>query len=109
MIQLSANRELIGPRGDRLEMRILRLTSPRWASIRAGGFPRDRVAYFDPGPDWHGWLWVRSWQPGDRYRPLGASGRSKLQDLFVNRHVPRELRALLPVVFRSPPTTIVGS
>jgi tRNA(Ile)-lysidine synthase len=101
MVQLWADRDVIGPRGDRLELRIMRLTQPRWARIRVGNFPRDTVAYLDPGPNWHGWLWVRSWQSGDRYRPIGASGTSKLQDMFVNRRVPRELRRLLPVVLNN--------
>jgi len=38
------------------------------------------------------------WQPGDRFRPLGAPGSSKLQDLFVNRKIPADRRSTLPVV-----------
>lgn len=45
-----------------------------------------------------GALHVRTWQPGDRMRPLGAPGSRKLQDLFVDRKVPRELRRRVPVV-----------
>lgn len=41
---------------------------------------------------------VRSWMPGDRYRPLGAPGSAKLQDLFVNRKIPAPRRSLLPVI-----------
>lgn len=43
-------------------------------------------------------LWVRHWLPGDRYRPLGAPGSRKLQDMFTDLPVPREERILLPVV-----------
>ena len=44
-------------------------------------------------------LVVRSWRFGDRYRPLGLGGRSrKLQDLFVDRKVPRAERARVPIV-----------
>jgi tRNA(Ile)-lysidine synthase len=43
-------------------------------------------------------LTVRSWAEGDRMRPLGLSGTKSLQDLFVDRKVPRSLRAGLPVV-----------
>jgi tRNA(Ile)-lysidine synthase len=32
-------------------------------------------------------LGVRHWHAGDRFRPLGATGSSKLQDLFTNRKV----------------------
>lgn len=42
---------------------------------------------------------VRTRRPGDRIRPLGLEGRSrKLQDLFVDRKVPRGVRDLLPIV-----------
>ena len=45
-------------------------------------------------------LVVRSWRFGDRYRPLGLGGRSrKLQDLFVDRKVPRDERTRIPLVF----------
>lgn len=43
-------------------------------------------------------LLVRPWQDGDRYRPLNAPGSRKLQDLFVDRKIPREERKRLPVV-----------
>lgn len=35
-----------------------------------------------------GVLNVRHWRPGDRFHSLGATGSSKLQDLFTNRKVP---------------------
>ena len=43
-------------------------------------------------------LLVRSWRPGDRFRPLGSPGRMKLQDFFVNQKVPRWLRSRVPLV-----------
>ena len=43
-------------------------------------------------------LRVRSWSPGDAYRPHGAPGRRKLQDLFSDARVPRSGRSALPVV-----------
>jgi tRNA(Ile)-lysidine synthase len=46
-------------------------------------------------------LWVRQWRPGDRIRMAGV-GRKKLQDVFVDAKVPREWRALWPVVVASP-------
>jgi len=46
-------------------------------------------------------LVVRYWRKGDRFRPLGAPGRRKLQDLFVDRKVPRDARHLVPVVMDS--------
>jgi tRNA(Ile)-lysidine synthase len=46
-------------------------------------------------------LVVRYWRKGDRFRPLGAPGRRKLQDVFVDRKVPRNERHLVPVVMDS--------
>jgi tRNA(Ile)-lysidine synthase len=43
-------------------------------------------------------LVVRAWRPGDTLQVLGLSGRKKLQDLFVDRKVPRERRHTVPVV-----------
>lgn len=43
-------------------------------------------------------LAVRTWLPGDRMRPLGAPGSRKLQDIFVDRRIPRSLRGRVPVV-----------
>lgn len=40
---------------------------------------------------------VRSWRPGDRLRPLGLGGTKKLQDLFVDRKVPRSERHKIPI------------
>lgn len=41
---------------------------------------------------------VRSWQPGDRFHPLGAPGRKKLKDWFIDRHIPYAERKTLPLV-----------
>ncbi len=41
---------------------------------------------------------VRSRRPGDRIKPIGAPGRKKLQDLLVDRKVPRGERDQVPVV-----------
>ena len=44
-------------------------------------------------------LTVRSWRPGDVFRPLGLGGRRKrLQDFFVDRKVPRHRRGTVPLV-----------
>ncbi len=43
-------------------------------------------------------LYYRFWKQGDRYRPLNAPGSKKLQDLFVDKKVPKGLRSQLPVV-----------
>ncbi len=59
----------------------------------AAAEPRDGVLAA-AGP-----LTVRAWRPGDRMAPLGMGGHTKsLQDLFVDRRIPRADRAALPVV-----------
>jgi tRNA(Ile)-lysidine synthase len=44
-------------------------------------------------------LVVTTWQPGDRFMPLGMTVEKKLQDYFVDAKVPREERGTLPVVW----------
>ena len=48
-------------------------------------------------------LIVRYRRPGDRLQPLGAPGRRKVQDVLVDRKVPRDDRDVLPIV-----TTVSG-
>ncbi|HUF46443.1 MAG TPA: tRNA lysidine(34) synthetase TilS, partial [Vicinamibacterales bacterium] len=43
-------------------------------------------------------LVVRNRRPGDQFRPIGAPGRRTLQDLFVDRKVPRQDRDRIPIV-----------
>ena len=43
-------------------------------------------------------LGVRSRRPGDRFRPLGAPGKRKLQDFLVDRKVARNERDTVPLV-----------
>lgn len=43
-------------------------------------------------------LTVRGWRPGDRVEPLGLGGHKKVQDVFVDRKVPRDERGLVPMV-----------
>jgi len=55
------------------------------------------VAYFDwerlEGP-----FELRGWERGDRIQPLGLEGRKKLQDLFVDLHIPRPQRGMVPLL-----------
>ena len=64
---------------------------PRWADV-------DRnQAHFDLGrialP-----LTVRPAVPGDRFTPLGASGSQKLKKFFIDHRIPRQARAMAPVL-----------
>lgn len=46
-------------------------------------------------------LSVRSWEPGDRFRPLGAPGTKKLKEWFLDRRIPLRERRDLPLVIES--------
>jgi len=37
-------------------------------------------------------IWLRHWQPGDRFQPIGMKSARKLQDLFTDLKVPRSQR-----------------
>ena len=54
------------------------------------------IAYCDRGVGTA--LTVRGRRPGDRLRPLGLGGSKKLQDLLVDRKVPRAERDTIPLV-----------
>ena len=56
-------------------------------------------------------LTARSWQAGDRMRPRGMNGVKKLQDIFVDRNIPRERRLAAPVVVQagSPSPPVQGT
>lgn len=43
-------------------------------------------------------LFIRGWQKGDRFQPLGLGGCKKLQDFFVDAKVPRGRRVHIPIV-----------
>ena len=44
---------------------------------------------------------IRTWQEGDHFQPLGMSGEKKLQDFFVDEKVPRRIRGRTPVLCAS--------
>lgn len=85
------------PGGASLRAAVVALDAELVDRISAGEFDDGRTVFLaametSPG------LSIRPWQPGDRYVPLGSVGSTKLQDQFVNRQIPRELRKSLPVV-----------
>jgi tRNA(Ile)-lysidine synthase len=51
--------------------------------------------------EWDPNLEVRQWRAGDRYQPLGAPGRRKLQDLFTDAKLSPEQKHNLPVLLNS--------
>jgi tRNA(Ile)-lysidine synthase len=42
-------------------------------------------------------VYVRSWRPGDRMKPLGMEGSRKIQDILVDQKVPAGERASVPL------------
>jgi tRNA(Ile)-lysidine synthase len=76
------------------------------------GPPAGRAGAETPPADpWQAWLdadvtgedlQVRSWRPGDRFRPLGLAGEKKLQDFFVDARIPRAQRDAVPLVCGKP-------
>ncbi|HVE75515.1 MAG TPA: tRNA lysidine(34) synthetase TilS [Actinomycetota bacterium] len=43
-------------------------------------------------------LTLRQWGPGDSFHPLGAPGRKKLHDFFIDERVPRRKRDRVPII-----------
>ena len=55
------------------------------------------VAYMDHKKT-RGPLVVRSWEKGDKLRPLGLKGNKKIQDIFVDRKVDAQEKALISII-----------
>lgn len=89
-----------------------RLPLPGLVDLPAGGYVKARAIVLpgggppprEPGVEYidlelvEPELRVRSWRPGDRFIPLGMDASKKLQDFFVDEHVPREQRPRVPLV-----------
>jgi tRNA(Ile)-lysidine synthase len=67
------------------------LKSGRWEAQRHVCLALDKG---EAATEWQ----ARPWQAGDRYQPLGAPGRKKLQDMFTDKKIPVAERFVLPVV-----------
>jgi len=67
----------------------------RKATGPIGKIPADAIIRWNPNNSQP--ITVRSWQAGDRIRPLGMQGSCKLQDLFADAKIPREKRHNIPV------------
>ena len=87
------------PRGGVLESALVELDADLRADILAGGVDVMKEAYLLPKAG--ALLEVRGWEPGDRFRPLGAPGSKKLKDWFISRRIPVKERKRLPVVLSS--------
>ncbi|MDP3786895.1 MAG: tRNA lysidine(34) synthetase TilS [Candidatus Omnitrophota bacterium] len=43
-------------------------------------------------------LYLRTWEKGDRFKPLGMASEKKLQDFYVDGKIPRGRRSSIPLV-----------
>jgi tRNA(Ile)-lysidine synthase len=83
------------PDGAKLMVRQIVFDPELKHRVLSGGVDREQEAFL---ADVCLPLSTRPWHHGDRFRPLGAPGTAKLQDLFVNRKISPERRGSLPVV-----------
>ncbi|GCE47976.1 tRNA(Ile)-lysidine synthase [Thermosporothrix hazakensis] len=61
--------------------------------------PSDRYTVYIDGACARDGLWIRRRQPGDRMQPLGMNHEKKVQDILVDRHIPRFERDSIPLFF----------
>lgn len=43
-------------------------------------------------------LYVRQWKEGDKFEPIGMKGSKKVQNLFVNKKIPKSQRSQVPII-----------
>jgi tRNA(Ile)-lysidine synthase len=65
------------------------------------------VAYLDLEQAPFPWL-VRSFSPGDRFRPLGMEGAQKVKDLFINEKILADRRRRIPLLVSSADIVWIG-
>ena len=86
------------PCGGVLRVEEVNLDAGSRAGVLEGRVDPRREAFLARREETVDGVLVRLWQPGDRYRPLGATGTIKLQDQFTNRKIMAMERLSLPVV-----------
>lgn len=108
-VVLVSRARLRGQRADQFELQLdipgaVEAPHGRWILSAAGPMPRHEAqgaeagqvmidaSTLSPG------LIVRPRRPGDRLHPLGAPGSKKVQDVFVDRKIPRDQRDREPIV-----------
>ncbi|MEO6891978.1 MAG: tRNA lysidine(34) synthetase TilS [Ktedonobacteraceae bacterium] len=86
---------------DDLELEVRRaLVRQDWEAVWRL-LPATRLAVYVDGDAVGAPLRVRTRRPGDRMRPLGMAGEKKVQDLLVDKHIPRAERGSIPLFFSS--------
>lgn len=100
-VQFEAGESVVLSSGYVIDSELLTLKeASRQAILRGNLNPSNEAVLMLPPENL---LDVRSWRPGDRFRPLGAPGTKKLKDWFIDRRIPKKERKQLPVV-----TTVKG-
>ena len=95
------------PNGASLVVQQLELSSAMREKIVNGVFDNRKHVYLATQGREAGELFiVRNWHHGDRYRPLGAPGSRKIQDLFMDRKIPHGERKHRPIVCDSDGTPL---
>ncbi len=93
---LEVGESAILPTGAVVGLEEVDLDAVQLRSILSGGIDPAREAFLEIKSA--GSYEVRSWQPGDRFRPIGAPGSKKLKNWFIDRRIPQKERKQLPVV-----------
>ncbi len=98
-LSVPINSEIFLPHGTHLVTEAIEIDEKLRKSIMNGLYDECSYAFIQsPAKNAYSSFEVRQWRAGDRYRPLGAPGTSKLQDLFTDRKISVEERKRLPVV-----------
>lgn len=90
--------ELHVPGGGKLVARKVEIDGNHLRKIQSGEFSHANLVYLSLEAKQTLPLQVRTWQPGDAYRPMGRESVVKLKELFIDRKIPREVRKINPIV-----------
>ncbi|MEM8550093.1 MAG: tRNA lysidine(34) synthetase TilS [Verrucomicrobiota bacterium] len=96
-VRCSSGVSLFLPTGYRLSIELVPLKADLRNRILAGAVEDSYVAYLEAKQVLMP-LTIRRWQEGDRYRPLGAPGTRKIQDIFTDAKLATKERKTRPVV-----------
>lgn len=99
IISITPGSRLFFPNGSSLKMDIVKLNDLLKSSILSGKIDNSREAYLSLQEET--FLFIKQWKTGDRYKPLGAPGSKKLQDVFTDRKIDSKLRQTLPIIINS--------
>ncbi len=90
------------PLGHELILEEIDLREDERRGILSGQLPPDRNCVLDreklEASGYGDQLWIRQWEAGDQYHPLGSPGSRKLQDCFTDRKIPEKERKQRPIV-----------